>query len=564
MNQLGSGTTILSGDNYYTGKTTVSAGALYINGNSKNPDNQNATTSDITVNGGILGGSGTVGGNITVNSGGTISAGADAMSIGTLSGKPGKTILTLNEGSTARFKISGTGDGAYDQISVLTAQAMGKVTLDLELTGDYKGAIGDTFQVFVRVFGSLSPDNFTVTGNLDSKYKWDLSQLAVAGAVKIALGALPATYWKGQTNGTWSGANWASDSGGTVTTATPTSADNVTFSATGAASAASTVLDTDFTIKSLTVNDTVGITGTKTLTISGDTAVGTGGVLTINSGVTVTSQGLSRIEGTGAGATATLTGANAKWDTTGDLSAGFGPNLTGTLNVLNGGAATSATFSLGSGGTGTATIDGAGSTLTTGFTEVGKLGTGTLNIQNGGVVNSTGGAGIGEYGNSVGIVTVKDSGSKWTITGGDLTIDSGGTGTLNILNGGEVSDANATLSTSAGLKSTVTVDGSGSKWTNSGNLTVGDVGPSTLSIKNGGTVSSDLGLVGNQLGSVGTVNVDGTGSKWTITNDLYVDKGGKGTVNITKGGVVSDVQRFGRVVERRRQQGGEGVDELVA
>lgn len=53
VNKLGAGVAAFSGDNSYTGETTVTAGTLLINGNSP--------SSNVVVGGGRLGGTGTVG-----------------------------------------------------------------------------------------------------------------------------------------------------------------------------------------------------------------------------------------------------------------------------------------------------------------------------------------------------------------------------------------------------------------------------------------------------------------------------------------------------------------------
>ncbi len=353
--------------------------------------------------------------------------------------------------------------------------------------------------------------------------------------------ALAATFWKGQTNTNWSGANWASDATGTATTAKPISTTDLTFSATGAGNK-STVLDTDFTIKTLTVKDTIGISGSKTLTISGLTTVGDGGTLTINSGTSVKSLDDSVIEGTGAGATVTVTGANAKWDTTKALGVGATNLNTGTLNVLLGAQVTARALIVADdfGSTGTVTINGANSKLTSDLSLIGLSGTGTLNIQAGGQLVTNTFAVIAAQTGAVGVVNVIGAGSKWNITN-DLTVDSGGDGTLNIKNGGVVTNTNAYLSTFEDDKATVLVDGAGSKWTSSGELQVGVVGPATLDVKNGGVVESVKGTIGVNTGSVGTVTVDGSGSKWTLTGDLSVGASGTGTLNIKNGGTVTSV-----------------------
>lgn len=68
------------------------------------------------------------------------------------------------------------------------------------------------------------------------------------------------THWLGAASGLWTViGNWASDQAGTVATAIPSLADNITFSATGAANQ-STTLGADFTINNLTINDTAAVT----------------------------------------------------------------------------------------------------------------------------------------------------------------------------------------------------------------------------------------------------------------------------------------------------------------
>ena len=114
-----------------------------------------------------------------------------------------------------------------------------------------------------------------------------------AAQVNPALGS--ATFWLGGTNGKWTGNNWASDAAGTPTAAIPTGTDDVTFSATGAANRATT-LEQNFTIHSLTINDTAPVsiasgTGSNALTISGGAGTGitvaTGANLSISAKVTL-------------------------------------------------------------------------------------------------------------------------------------------------------------------------------------------------------------------------------------------------------------------------------------
>lgn len=104
--------------------------------------------------------------------------------------------------------------------------------------------------------------------------------LWLPAAAAIAPGNLPARFWAGTIDGTWTGANWANDAAGTPTTAIPTAAGDVTFSISSGAGHQFTGLGKDFTIHSLTINDPTGVrifsgnSGPRTLTISGSAGTG--------------------------------------------------------------------------------------------------------------------------------------------------------------------------------------------------------------------------------------------------------------------------------------------------
>ncbi len=103
VNQIGSGTTTLTGTSNYSGLTTVSLGELKVNGSL-------ATSGTVKVtSGGRLSGSGTVG-NVNVT-GGTVAPGN---SPGTIS----VTSLTLDSASTLEMQITGTTAGTFDLVKV--------------------------------------------------------------------------------------------------------------------------------------------------------------------------------------------------------------------------------------------------------------------------------------------------------------------------------------------------------------------------------------------------------------------------------------------------------------
>ena len=516
VNQLGTGTTTLTGTNTYTGATTVSAGTLYNNG-----DNS-AATGDVFVLGGTLGGSGKLGSSVSVHSGGTITAGADATSTGTLSNI---SVLYLLDGSTALFKLAGT--NSYDQIGAVAIETRSNVTLSLQLTDGYTGAAGDTFKIFDIVFGGPAPANFSLNSNLDSKFKWDLSGLALAGEVAIALSIPSATHWLGQTGVNWSEANWASNAAGTPTTATPTSADDITFSATGAANQLHTVLDADTTIKSLTVESSAGIQGSKTLTITGDTNVNAG-TLTLSGGVTVLTGGKGTIDGAGAGAVVTVDGKGTTWSVTGDLI--VGNNATGTLNVT-GGSVSSDTLYVGKTNGGTNLTVSDGGALTNGKTVIGfdaasdnntVLITGAKTEWNSSVTFHLGYNGSGNQ------MTVSDGAAVSVSAPGGQNVDA-----LIGFNDG----ANSNI---------LTVTGKDSSFTNNATLYVGRSGTGNeLEILQGGLVTSHNVRIGGGTGSNGQTAdnfaiVDGAGSTWNISGTMRVGSSGNfSRLTISNGGAVN-------------------------
>lgn len=113
----GTGVLTLSGDNNYTGATTVTAGTLVINGN------QTSATGNVSVSG-TLAGTGTVGGNTTISTGGTHSVGPGTA--GSAGGQTFKGDLTYSSGSIF----------AWDLTEASTTTGFDKVT----------GSAGKTFQ----------------------------------------------------------------------------------------------------------------------------------------------------------------------------------------------------------------------------------------------------------------------------------------------------------------------------------------------------------------------------------------------------------------------------------
>jgi T5SS/PEP-CTERM-associated repeat protein/autotransporter-associated beta strand protein len=148
VNQLGSGTTILTGNNNaYNGTTTVSAGTLLAN-------SSNALgTSLVTVtNSGSLGGNGTIGGATTIASGGNLTPGSDG--VGSLSFT---NALTLAAESTTSFQIHSSNDFTSINLTGGSVTYGGALVFNLI---NYVPVAGNEFTVFNMSGGAGESGNF--------------------------------------------------------------------------------------------------------------------------------------------------------------------------------------------------------------------------------------------------------------------------------------------------------------------------------------------------------------------------------------------------------------------
>lgn len=194
--------------------------------------------------------------------------------------------------------------------------------------------------------------------------------------------------------------------------------------------------------------------------------------------------------------------------------------------------------------TGTRTVNT--STSYTGDLYVGKDNNATLIVESGGTISGTGGTiggNIGYNAGSNGTVTVTGSGSVWNNPPGqDMDVGANGTGTLNILNGGTVSNRNGTVAHFVGSTGTVTVTGEGSTWTNSNELVVGWSGRGEMTVSNGGRVTANSnGFIGARNGGSGQVTVTGAGSRWDIGSQLVIGlEASTGELLVENGGTVTN------------------------
>ncbi len=147
--QEGSGTTILTGADTYTGATTVSAGELLVDGS--------ITSSSTVAAPATLGGMGTISAPVAVTgaliAGDTTAASTGSLTVGNLSfGSGGKLNVLLNGTSP------GTG---YDQVTGTGAINLTGSTLDLSLGSGFTPAPGSSYDILVNQGGSAITGTFS-------------------------------------------------------------------------------------------------------------------------------------------------------------------------------------------------------------------------------------------------------------------------------------------------------------------------------------------------------------------------------------------------------------------
>jgi T5SS/PEP-CTERM-associated repeat protein len=288
-----------------------------------------------------------------------------------------------------------------------------------------------------------------------------------------------------------------------------------------------------------------------TIAFIGNTASGT---LTVNGGSDLLSNTAYIGNYSGVTGIAIVDGIGSTW-TGSDLYVGsFG---SGTATISGGGSAGFGHYCLigsNGGATSVMNVSGTGSSLFAYHLSVGAnptgAATGALNITQGGSVYTSALGGVDGLwiGYGTGSVTVDGAGSSLVNRGGGFSVTSSTSATLKICNGAAVSsqgngafiggDPWGNPSSPRGL---VTVDGAGSALNIVGEqFYVGYYGGGTLTVSQGASVTatSDV-LVATYSGSNAVVHVDGTGSNWSNSSSLYLGSSGAATVSITGGAVAS-------------------------
>ncbi len=199
--KVGSGTQAISGNNTYTGTTTISQGALQIGASGLG---STSASSSVSVNGvtATLAGSGTVSGAVTVTTGFIQPGDTGGTSVGMLS----IGSLNLTSGGTAVFQIEGISNN--DRIFVINSGGLtlnGKVSVTTSLTGlefstafaagnkydllDWNGLLNGTFDAGTLVRNG-SQDNglqFDLPDLSSLSLYWDVSSFLTDGSITVVV-----------------------------------------------------------------------------------------------------------------------------------------------------------------------------------------------------------------------------------------------------------------------------------------------------------------------------------------------------------------------------------------
>lgn len=283
-------------------------------------------------------------------------------------------------------------------------------------------------------------------------------------------------------------------------------------------------------------------TGTFSSNLSVGIGMGSDGTLTINTGADVDTVNLNLGSNVGAQGTALVTGTGSTLDisafvTIGDSGTGIltiadnavvTANLNNNVNVGNTASAN-----------GTVTVSSGGSLTLGGPFVVGNLGTGTLTVDSAGTVSANsfqigGGAG------GIGTATVTGVGSILMANG--LVVGNSGAGTLLVEDDADVIVTNnVVVGNYSGANGTATVTGSGSSLSAGGILYVGFDTAGDLTIADGGNVSATNGIqvgVASPAGD-GAIVVTGANSQLVGNNGLSIGvSGGMGAVTVSDSGAL--------------------------
>jgi len=518
VNKLGAGTTLLTGSNSFTGRTTVSDGALFL-----------ATDMPLV-------------GDVVLQTGGTLGFGANPRDV-TMAGN-----LTMNGGALA-LKVNGTGAGMYDRVAVgqsFTVSA-GGLTVNL----GYTPAAGDSYKIFSS--SAMGGGHFGVQGALPAGLAWTTDALAETGELAV----VQLTTWTNATGGSWNDpVNWSSGAPTAAVSAVFTrdaviSPDeaayldlfigkpdqtayvefvngnmNGTSTYVGYEAGTHSTAEKYFGSWTNANEFVVGEFGSGTLilshTIANDRTMiigaqrGSEGTTLVNS--STVSHGESLVVGQ-AGAGVMKLGYSLMTNDRAVIGADAGSN--GSMLVQSSTWQVAKDLVVGDEGTGSLAIS-------KGYLSGVTVATGVISSDTSVIGAKVGGTG-----------SVQIDGGTWT-TAKSLIVGDAGTGSLNIT-GGLVTDADAVVGRTGSGSAVV----SGGTWDSANSLTIGESGTGTLSVAGGGHVviggGSGTLVLAKNAGSSGELDVGGL----SLVNGALLSGGALNAAEVTGGNGTATVNFSG-------------------
>ncbi|MFM9025986.1 MAG: beta strand repeat-containing protein, partial [Planctomycetaceae bacterium] len=500
----GAGTTVFTGNNGYSGPTTIAGGQLTM------------TTSS------------TLGGGITVSPGATLGVAV------TGSGERlAAQSLTLGTLSNLTIDLAGFGSGTVAPLSILGAvTTSGTATINFTTSSFSVGSIP-----LIR-YGSLSSFSDLVLGQRPVGVQASLFNNTATNTVELVIQRTP-RYWAGRVGGVPNGAwavgaptNWVFLSGTAVSATAFTNDDAVIFDDSAAGTTAVTLAGA-VSPSSVTIDNS-----TKSYSFSGAGSIsGSGGLVKVGSG-TVTMSTINSYTGAttiGGGRFEVATLANGGVASPLGASSAAAGNLVlagGTLAVTGGGSqATDRGF----------TVSGSGDTLE--LTQAGMTATFSGPVVASGPVRKTGAGTLALAGTSNALGSAA-SFAALAVDSGRLSLAGTGSAASSQVNtvtgemwvgtapgGAVLSLANSTLAVSSWLSLD---SGTGSTLTNSalsvGNLRIGYDGGATpapaadLSLTDSTLSSAGETIIGNSVGATGALALAG-GSRLVSAGPLLLANG---------------------------------------
>ncbi len=292
-------------------------------------------------------------------------------------------------------------------------------------------------------------------------------------------------------------------------------------------------IDDEGTITASGAGSAITILGASSGIDVGNTATGN---LTVAAGAALTADFLDIGNLVGSHGTVDITGVGTTVNTTAGQYQNLlvGINGTALLTIADHAVVTTTHMEVAQSAGVTDTVDVNNATLNVGLTlNLGDTGIANATVENSGTINA-GYISIANQAGSSGSLTVDGAGSVVTTASGLAIGTASSSGTLTITNGGAVVSngiLNEGTITATGAGSAITLAGT----TNANGITVGYANNGSFTLAAGAALTGDFLNVGQLAGSTGTVNITGAGTSLTTTAGQYqnIGVGFDGTASLT-------------------------------